>query len=137
MRFMATYDLMETMRNTNQWLGASAQAFASYPAFAMVPNPGLQWMAAWGEVTERSFKRMVVKPDWGLNAVPCNDGRDHVVSVEKVIERPFGDHAHRGGLAAALRRGEREDLYWDYEVCRPVRSGHPDAACPRGSRLGD
>ncbi len=94
MRFMATYDLMETMRNTNQWLGASAQAFASYPAFAMVPNPGLQWMAAWGEVTERSFKRMVVKPDWGLNAVPCNDGRDHVVSVEKVIERPFGDLIH-------------------------------------------
>lgn len=94
MRFMATYDLMESMRNTNQWLGASAQAFASYPAFAMIPNPGLQWMAAWGEVTERSFKRMVVKPDWGIHSVTCADGRDHLVSVEKVVERPFGDLLH-------------------------------------------
>jgi poly(3-hydroxybutyrate) depolymerase len=29
MRQMATYDLMETMRNTNEWLGASARAMAS------------------------------------------------------------------------------------------------------------
>jgi len=94
MRFMATYDLMETMRNTNQWLGASAQAFASYPAFAMVPNPALQWMAAWGEVTERSYKRMVAKPDWGIHSVTCADGRDHIVTVEKVVERPFGDLIH-------------------------------------------
>ncbi|MEC7962142.1 MAG: polyhydroxyalkanoate depolymerase, partial [Pseudomonadota bacterium] len=48
MRYMATYDLMETFRNTNQWLGASALSLASYPVFAMVPNPALQWMAAWG-----------------------------------------------------------------------------------------
>jgi len=94
MRFMATYDLMETMRNTNQWLGASAQAFASYPAFAMVPSPALQWMAAWGEVTERSYKRMVAKPDWGIHSVTCADGRDHIVTVEKVVERPFGDLIH-------------------------------------------
>ncbi|WP_375691180.1 polyhydroxyalkanoate depolymerase [Pseudooceanicola sp. LIPI14-2-Ac024] len=94
MRFMATYDLMETMRNTNQWLGATAQAIAAYPAFAMVPNPALQWMGAWGEVTERSFARMVAKPDWGIHSVTCADGRDHLVTVEKVIERPFGDLIH-------------------------------------------
>jgi len=41
------------MRNTNQWIGASAQAFASNPGFAMMPNPALEWMAAWGQVTER------------------------------------------------------------------------------------
>ena len=29
MKQMATYDLMETMRNTNEWLGASARAMAS------------------------------------------------------------------------------------------------------------
>ena len=51
MRHMASYDIMETMRNTNQWMGATAKSFASYPAFAMVPNPFVQWMAAWGEVT--------------------------------------------------------------------------------------
>ncbi len=66
MKYMASYDLMETMRNTNQWLGATALAMASYPAFAAIPNPALNWMAAWGEVTERSFSRMVIKPDWDI-----------------------------------------------------------------------
>ncbi|MGB1236510.1 MAG: polyhydroxyalkanoate depolymerase, partial [Planktomarina sp.] len=66
MRYMATYDLMETIRNTNQWLGASTLAMASYPAFSMMPNPALSWMAAWGEVTERTFSRMVMKPDWNI-----------------------------------------------------------------------
>ncbi|MEC9197382.1 MAG: polyhydroxyalkanoate depolymerase, partial [Pseudomonadota bacterium] len=44
MRYMATYDLMETVRNTNQWLGATAKAFAAYPGISMVPNPVFQWM---------------------------------------------------------------------------------------------
>ena len=94
MRYMATYDLMETMRNTNQWLGATASAMASYPAFALIPNPGLQWMAAWGEVTERAFQRMVVKPDWGIDSFTCEDGKDHIVNINTVIERPFGDLIH-------------------------------------------
>lgn len=94
MRHMASYDIMETMRNTNQWMGATAKSFASYPAFALVPNPFVQWVAAWGEVTERSFERMVVKPDWGLDSFTCQDGRDHVVNVKTIIERPFGDLIH-------------------------------------------
>lgn len=91
MRYMATYDLMETIRNTNEWLGATAKAMGSYPATALVPNPFFQMMAAWGEVTERSFNRMVVKPDWPIDTVVGEDGRDHVVEIEKLIERPFGD----------------------------------------------
>jgi len=91
MRYMMTYDLMETVRNTNQWMGASAQALASYPMFSMIPNPALEWMGAWGEVTERTFARMVVKPDWGIRTVTCEDGKDHIVEVETVVERPFGD----------------------------------------------
>ncbi|MCK8482479.1 polyhydroxyalkanoate depolymerase [Aliiroseovarius sp. S2029] len=91
MRYMATYDLMETLRNTNQWLGATAAAMGSYPATALVPNPFFQLMSAWGEVTERSFERMVAKPDWGILSVVGEDGRDHVVQVEKRVERPFGD----------------------------------------------
>lgn len=47
MRYMMTYDLMETARNTNQWMGASALAIASYPIFSAIPNPALNWMAAW------------------------------------------------------------------------------------------
>ncbi|NDW00303.1 polyhydroxyalkanoate depolymerase [Salipiger sp. PrR002] len=94
MRQMATYDLMETFRNTNQWLGATARTMASYPAFAALPNPMIGWMAAWGEVTERTFERMVVKPDWGIRTVTCADGRDHVVEPRTVVERAFGDLVH-------------------------------------------
>ena len=94
MRYMATYDLMETARNTNQWLGATARAFASYPGISMVPNPAIQMMAAWGEVTEHAFARMVVKPDWGIDTIACEDGRDHVVQIEHEVTRPFGDLIH-------------------------------------------
>src|SRR6056300_1164637 len=91
MHNMASYDLMETMRNTNQFMGAAVKAWASYPMFSAVPNPAIDWLAAWGEVTERAFERMVVKPDWGIHSITCADGRDHLVTIEKVIERPFGD----------------------------------------------
>ena len=91
MRQMMTYDLMESVRNTNQWIGASAQAMASYPIWGIVPNPAFQMMAAWGEVTERSFSRMIAKPDWGIETVVASDGRDHIVSVETEVARPFGD----------------------------------------------
>ncbi|MGR3480334.1 polyhydroxyalkanoate depolymerase [Salipiger marinus] len=94
MRYMATYDLMESFRNTNQWLGATARTLASYPAFAAMPNPLIGMAAAWGEVTERSFERMVVKPDWGIRSIPCEDGRDHLVEVRTVVEKPFGNLLH-------------------------------------------
>ncbi|MDQ7071119.1 MAG: polyhydroxyalkanoate depolymerase [Rhodobacterales bacterium] len=94
MRYMATYDMMETMRNTNQWLGATALSMASYPMFSMFPNPALDWVAAWGQVTERSFQRMMTKPDWGIHSFTCADGRDHLINVETVVERPFGDLIH-------------------------------------------
>ncbi|PIE11211.1 MAG: polyhydroxyalkanoate depolymerase [Rhodobacterales bacterium] len=94
MKYMLTYDLMESARNTNEWLGATARAFATYPAMAMVPNPIIPWMAAWGEVTERTFARMVAKPDWGIGSFTCEDGKDHVVQIETVVRRPFGDLIH-------------------------------------------
>ncbi len=94
MFLMASYDWMETVRNTNQWLGSSARTMASYPAFAAMPNPALEWMAAWGEVTERSFQRMVTKPDWGIHSFTCSDGKDHLVDVKTVMERPFGNLIH-------------------------------------------
>ncbi|MEM1038250.1 MAG: polyhydroxyalkanoate depolymerase [Pseudomonadota bacterium] len=94
MRYMLTYDLMESARNTNEWLGATAKAWGSYPAMAMIPNPAFQWMAAWGEVTERTFARMVVKPGWGLDSISMEDGKDHLISVETVVEKAFGDLIH-------------------------------------------
>ena len=91
MKYMATYDLMESIRNTNEWMGATARAMASYPAFSMTMNPMLNIMAAWGEVTERSFARMVTKPDWGIRSIPGPDGQDHLVDVNTVVEKPFGN----------------------------------------------
>ncbi|BBU57608.1 MULTISPECIES: polyhydroxyalkanoate depolymerase [Mameliella] len=94
MRYMATYDLMESIRNTNAWMGATARTMASYPVFSAFPNPGLEWMAAWGAVTERTFERMVVKPDWGIRTFTCEDGKDHLVDVATVVEKPFGNLIH-------------------------------------------
>lgn len=94
MKSMATYDLMESARNTNQWLGATALALGSYPIMGLMPNPFFQMMAAWGEVTERSFARMVAKPDWNIHTVVGADGRDHVVTEETLVQRPFGNLVH-------------------------------------------
>ncbi len=94
MKGMFSYDLMESARNTNEWLGASARAFASYPAWGLVPHPMFKVMSAWGRVTERSFARMVIKPDWGLRTVVGDDGRDHLVEIETLVTRPFGDLIH-------------------------------------------
>jgi len=91
MRYMLTYDMMETIRNTNEWMGASARAIASYPVFGMVPHPYFKALSAWGRVTERSFARMVIKPDWGIRTVVGEDGRDHVLEPRVEIARPFGD----------------------------------------------
>jgi len=90
-RYMFAYDAMETMRNTNEWLGATARAMASYPAFALIPSPMLALTAAWGEVTERTFSRMVAKPDWGIRSIVGPDGTDHLIDVKTVVERPFGN----------------------------------------------
>ena len=94
MKYMATYDLMESIRNTNEWMGATTRAMASYPAFALSMNPMLTIAAAWGEVTERSFRRMVAKPDWGIRSIPGPDGQDHLVDVQIAVARPFGDLVH-------------------------------------------
>lgn len=94
MRYLALYDLMESVRNTNQWLGASALALGSYPIVGMVPNPVFKLLAAWGEVTERTFSRMIAKPDWGITSLTGDDGRDHLVSVETLVKKPFGNLIH-------------------------------------------
>ncbi len=91
MKYLLTYDFMESVRVTNQWMGSTARAMCSYPQLGIIANPAIQITAAWGEVMERSFARMVAKPDWGIYSIPGTDGRDHSVTVETVVERPFGD----------------------------------------------
>jgi poly(3-hydroxybutyrate) depolymerase len=93
-KYMLTYDLMESARNTNQWLGATARAWGAYPIMAATGNPLVEWVKAWGDVTERTFARMVVKPDWGISAVTGDDGRDHTVRIETLVSKPFGNLIH-------------------------------------------
>lgn len=91
MKGMATYDWMESVRNTNEWLGASARAMSSYPVWGLVPHPMFKVMSAWGRITERSFARMVIKPDWGIHTVVGADGRDLMVKVDTLVSHAFCD----------------------------------------------
>ena len=91
---MLSYDYFEAIRNANQWIGATAKATASIPAMSVFPNPSIDWIAAWGQVTERSFERMTAKPDWGIESITCYDGRDHLVEINKKITGAFGDLIH-------------------------------------------
>ena len=91
MKYMASYDFMESMRNTQEWMGATAMAVASYPVFALSMNPMFNLTAAWGQVTERSFGRMIAKPDWGIRSIVGPSGQDHIVDEKIVVEKPFGN----------------------------------------------
>lgn len=116
MKQMLTYDLMEAMRNTNEWMGASARAMASYPVWGLVPHPMFKVMSAWGRVTERSFARMVIKPDWGIRTVVGADGRDHLVETRIEVPGAFGD-------LVRFKVHGREEKSRRILLCAPM-SGH-------------
>lgn len=94
MHKMLGYNYFDAMRNVNQWIGATAKMAASHPAMSGLPNPSINWVAAWGEVTERSFERMAAKPDWGIESITCCDGRDHLIQIDRKIIGAFGDLVH-------------------------------------------
>jgi len=85
----SAYDMTETLRLNSAWLGATAKTFWGNPMFGLSANPLPATFAAWGEVSERAFNRLAVKPDWGIDSVVC-DGQDHLVFVNTVMEKPFG-----------------------------------------------
>ena len=82
------YDFFESLRQGNQWMGATAKAFWGNPAFGLTHSPIPATFAAWGEVTERSFSRIAVKPDWDIDSV-VSEGREYVVNVSTVVDKPF------------------------------------------------
>ncbi len=86
----ATYDMLESYRQGGEWIGATAKAFWSNPVFGLSNSPIPAAFAAWGEVTERAYARMIAKPDWGIDSV-VTAGREYVVNIETVVSRPFGD----------------------------------------------
>ena len=131
MKGMVTYDMMEAIRNTNEWMGASARAFASYPVWGLVPHPMFKVMSAWGRVTERSFARMTIKPDWNISSVVTEDGRDHL--VEEVVEMRHVLLATCCAFASAAARKNRA-AYCSARRCRGIT---PPAALDRDSLLPD
>jgi poly(3-hydroxybutyrate) depolymerase len=90
MKYMATYDVMESIRNTNEWMGASARAFASYPVFALSMNPMLPMMAAWGDVTERASAGWSPSRT-GASARSWGPMARTIWSMKTVVEKPFGN----------------------------------------------
>ncbi|MGR3485670.1 MAG: polyhydroxyalkanoate depolymerase [Paracoccaceae bacterium] len=116
MRYMMTYDMMEGARAYAQWLGATAQAIAGAPAMQLIPNPMVQMMGAWGDVAERSFDRMTVKPDWNIPPLTGEDGRDRLVTVEVLDRGAFGD-------LIRFRVGDRPDHARRILLVAPM-SGH-------------
>ena len=83
------YDMTETIRLNSQWMGATAKTFWSNPIFGLTANPLPATFAAWGEVSERAFNRLAVKPDWGIDSV-VSAGKDYLVNVNTILDRPFG-----------------------------------------------
>ncbi|MGB3146735.1 MAG: polyhydroxyalkanoate depolymerase [Paracoccaceae bacterium] len=94
MKGMIAYDWMESIRNTNEWIGASARAVASYPVWGLTPHPMFKVMSSWGQITERSFARMAIKPDWGIQTVVGEDGRERLVTIETTMAKDFGNLIH-------------------------------------------
>lgn len=113
---MVRYDALETLRNTYEWLGASAKALGEVPAFALSPLPGVRLLGAWGRVVERSFARMVAVPDWQIPPVTGPGGQDHIVYIEPVLRRPFGNLIH-------FRVARREPMQRKILLVAPM-SGH-------------
>ena len=82
------YDTIESIRLTNEWVGATAKDFWSCPVFSFDINPLPAIFAAWGKVTERSFSRITAKPDWGISSV-VSDCREYNVAIEVCQDLPF------------------------------------------------
>lgn len=82
------YDFFEASRQGNEWLGATAKAFWSNPVFGLSHSPLPATFSAWGQVTERAFSRVNVRPDWGIDSV-VSKGREYVVTPVVEMEKPF------------------------------------------------
>ena len=90
---MTFYDMSESIRQTNAWMGATTKAFWQNPAFSMTMSPFPALFAAWGEVTERTFEKVADKPSWGIESVVSKD-RDYPVTKKIDLELPFCDLIH-------------------------------------------
>jgi poly(3-hydroxybutyrate) depolymerase len=90
---VTVYDVSESIRQTNAWVGATTKAFWQNPAFSLTMSPLPSLFAAWGEVTERAFEKVATKPMWGIENVVSKDN-DYPVKKKIDLELPFCDLIH-------------------------------------------
>ncbi len=84
------HDISESARSTGQVFGSIARSFWSHPGFAATPLAVPEFLAACGEVTERSFSRMSSRPCWRI-ATTRSEGTEYPVVREVMIDKPFCD----------------------------------------------
>ena len=85
------YDFLETGRVGMEWMGATARAMGSSPGLRICTPHVASALRGWGDVTERSFSRMTMRPDWMLTPVAGADGMRREVYPETVMSTPFAD----------------------------------------------
>lgn len=93
MRSHYAYDGTESIRLAMEWMGASAKIFWSFPYFGFSSSFIPKTFSSWGKVVERSYSRIVEKPDWNINSI-VSDHIEYLVTEEIVMEKPFGKLLH-------------------------------------------
>ncbi len=90
MRSHYTYDSAESMRLTFEWMGASARTFWSFPFFGFSSSFVPKTFSSWGKVVERTFSRIVEKPDWNINSI-VSEHTEFLVTEDVLLDKPFGN----------------------------------------------
>ncbi len=94
MHLMSRYSMMETFRAVGEWSGTTAKLLGGSSPSSMTPWLWNPLLSAWGDVAERSFRRMAVKPDWNIPAIEDEKGEIYHVSQQTCLSRPFGNLVH-------------------------------------------
>ena len=86
----ARYESLESHRALMEWWGATCVAFSENPFVNQGPNVFASLLRAQGALTQRSFARLTVKPDWDLGTLRLGK-KQHTVDLVVLDSDPFGD----------------------------------------------
>ena len=89
MRSHYAYDSTESIRLAFEWMGASAKTFWSFPYFGFASSFIPKTFSSWGKVAERTFSRIVEKPDWHIKSI-VSDHTEYLVTENILLDKPFG-----------------------------------------------
>ena len=100
MKGMMNYDLMETIRNTNEWMGASARAMASYPVWGLTLPPATVISDPTPEGSRLDIsahlaaKRAAVNAHRSLRGLVIEDDPEGFVLPEALLDRLLRPHEY-------------------------------------------